>query len=303
MTALLTTVAAALALIALAAAGLAGALFFGGFLLTRVLEILVPVLLLLWLVLHGRRSGRGWERLEGKRYAHRGLHGPGVPENSLSAFRRAAAAGCGAELDVRLTADGCLAVIHDSDLFRMCGVKAKVEELTAVQLGKLQLAGTGEPVPFLEQVLPLFEGRGPLVVELKTAGGNYGALCGKTLECLDRFDADYCIESFDPRCLLWLRKNRPEVLRGQLTQDFLRRGEGQPLRNRLALTALLCNGLTRPDFVACRYQDRRMLPLALWRLWGGRTALWTIRSPEELAEAERLGALPIYEGFDPEEGP
>lgn len=32
-----------------------------------------------------------------------GLHGPGVPENSLAAFRRAAEAGYGAELDVHLT--------------------------------------------------------------------------------------------------------------------------------------------------------------------------------------------------------
>ena len=44
-----------------------------------------------------------------------------------------------------------------------------------------------------------------------------------------------------------------------------------------------------------------MLPLRLWRLWGGRTALWTIHTPEELAETERLEALPIFEGFDPKE--
>ena len=46
--------------------------------------------LLVWFLLHGRRDGPGWEKLEGFRYAHRGLHGPGVPENSLrpSAGRR-----------------------------------------------------------------------------------------------------------------------------------------------------------------------------------------------------------------------
>lgn len=257
---------------------------------------------LTWLTIHGRRDHPGWGKIEHTRFAHRGLHCSGVPENSLAAFRLAAEAGCGAELDVHLTADGYLAVIHDSDLFRMCGVEARVEDLTAAQLGKLRLEGSGEPVPFLEQVVPLFEGRGPLLVELKCTGGNHAKLCEKTLECLDRFGADYCIESFDPRCLLWLRRNRPEVLRGQLTQDFLRRGEGQSFRNRLALTAMLCNGLTRPDFVACRYQDRGMLPLRLWRLWGGRTALWTIRTPGELAETERLGALAIFENIDLEKG-
>lgn len=64
-----------------------------------------------------------WSRLgasgPGVRYAHRGLHAlPHAPENSLPAFRRAAEAGYGAELDVRLTADGRLAVVHDGELSR-----------------------------------------------------------------------------------------------------------------------------------------------------------------------------------------
>ena len=61
-------------------------------------------------------------------YAHRGLHNreKGVPENSLAAFRRAAEAGYGAELDVHLTRDGRLVVIHDGDLERMCGVPGRV---------------------------------------------------------------------------------------------------------------------------------------------------------------------------------
>ena len=45
--------------------------------------------LLVWLLLHGRRDGPGWEKLEGFRYAHRGLHGPGVPEKDRQRiFRR-----------------------------------------------------------------------------------------------------------------------------------------------------------------------------------------------------------------------
>ena len=99
--------------------------------------VLVPVAAgaVTWAVLHGRNHQPGWERLEGARFAHRGLHGAGVPENSLSAFRRAAEAGCGAELDVHLTADGHLAVFHDHSLARMCGVEGQVEDLTAAELG------------------------------------------------------------------------------------------------------------------------------------------------------------------------
>ena len=142
--------------------------------------------LLVWFLLHGRRDGPGWEKLEGFRYAHRGLHGPGVPENSLAAFRRAAEAGYGAELDVHLTRDGRLVVIHDGDLERMCGVPGRVAEKTAEELAALRLAGSEEHIPLLEEVLPLFAGRAPLVVELKTDRHGAAALARDTVDCLDR---------------------------------------------------------------------------------------------------------------------
>ena len=205
--------------------------------------------LLVWFLLHGRRDGPGWEKLEGFRYAHRGLHGPGVPENSLAAFRRAAEAGYGAELDVHLTRDGRLVVIHDGDLERMCGVPGRVAEKTAEELAALRLAGSEEHIPLLEEVLPLFAGRAPLVVELKTDRHGAAALARDTVDCLDRFSIDYCVESFDPRPLRWLRRHRPSVLRGQLSQDFHRHPSGQGPWNRLALTNLFYNAFTRPDFV------------------------------------------------------
>ena len=66
------------------------------------------------------------------RYAHRGLHDreKGIPENSMAAFKRAAANGFGAELDVHLMKDGHLAVIHDASLLRTAGVDVQIEDLT-----------------------------------------------------------------------------------------------------------------------------------------------------------------------------
>ena len=59
------------------------------------------------------------------RYAHRGLHHkPDIPENSLSAFRNAVKNGFGIEFDVHLTADGKLAVIHDSGLRRVTTIRS-----------------------------------------------------------------------------------------------------------------------------------------------------------------------------------
>lgn len=253
-------------------------------------------------VVHGRRGAPGWRRLPGTLYAHRGLHGPGVPENSLPAFRAAAAAGYGAELDVHLTADGRLVVFHDGDLTRMCGVEGTVEAFSSDVLRELRLAGTTETIPFLEEVVPLFAGKpSGLIVELKSAGGNHAALAEATLRCLDRFSVPYCLESFDPRCLLWLRRHRPEVLRGQLMQNFLKRPEGLDPWNRLALTGLFYNVCTRPDFVAVRFTDRNLPAVRLSRALGVQKALWTLRTAAELETAGREGALAIFEDIHPKE--
>lgn len=302
LTAVLLAVLAACLLLAGALVLGGGALLVAAGLLTRLVEALAPALLVVWFVVHGRRGAPGWQRLPGTRYAHRGLHGPGVPENSLPAFRAAAEAGYGAELDVHLTADGRLAVFHDGTLARMCGVEGTVEEFSSKILRELRLAGTTETIPFLEEVVPLFAGRpGGLIVELKSAGGNHAALAEATLRCLDRFSVPYCVESFDPRCLLWLRRHRPEVLRGQLMQNFLKRPEGLSLWNRLALTGLFYNVAARPDFVAVRFEDRTLPAVRLCRTLGAREALWTLRTAQELEAAEREGALAIFENVHPKE--
>ena len=265
--------------------------------------IAIPVLLLLlWVVLlHPRRRHPGLESLRKYRYAHRGYHEkPQIPENSMAAFRRAAERGFGVELDVHLTRDGRLAVIHDSSLLRTCGEDVPVEDLTTEELSRFRLEDTDEHIPYLEEVLPLFEEVAPLIVELKPVRKNHDALAKATTDCLDRFRVEYCVESFDPRCLAWLKKNRPDVIRGQLSEYFFRSGTKLPWPLRFAATHLLFNFGTHPDFVAYRYQDRKMPANRIaCRLWGIQSVSWTIRSQEELEAAEQGGAMAIFEQFDP----
>ena len=265
----------------------------------------LAVLLGVWLwAMKPRRGQRQMETFRRYRYAHRGLHNieRGVPENSILAFRYAIAGGFGAELDVRLTKDKRLAVIHDSFLDRLCGVHARVEERTAAQLRELSLQGTGEKIPLLEEVLPLFQGRAPLIIELKVEDNNYRELCAQVCRVLAGYRWDYCIESFDPRVLRWMRLNEPFVIRGQLAENFTMAGKapGFPFPARLAMTMLLPNFLTRPDFIAFRYEERGILPVRLCcGLLRGQEACWTIRSQGDLETAEGAGALVIFEGFLP----
>ena len=97
--------------------------------------VILLVLILLYLLALCCRTGHpGWQQLTGWHYAHRGLHGNGIPENSMAAFRLALEKGYGIELDVHLLKDGTLAVIHDSALKRTTGAEGRIEDLTKAQL-------------------------------------------------------------------------------------------------------------------------------------------------------------------------
>ena len=274
--------------------------------MTAVIIILIVliVLFLLWiLALRCRKGHPAWETLRKFRYAHRGLHNSaeGIPENSMAAFRLAAEQGYGIELDIHLTRDGRLAVIHDNSLLRTAGVDVKAKDLTAEELDRYRLEGTEEKIPFLEEVLPLFEGKAPIIVELKVEG-NAAPLAKAACDLLDQCKVDYCIESFHPQAILWLKKHRPEICRGQLSQNFLRSDEGTGLGKAadFAMTHLLTSFLTVPDFIAYNHQHRSCFSLQLAKaFWGVQEVSWTIRTPDAMDECEAHGSLSIFEHFKP----
>lgn len=260
---------------------------------------------LIWCVLLAPRRGQaGWTALDGVRYAHRGLHdlSRGRPENSMAAFRAAVEGGFGAELDVHLMADGGLAVVHDSSLRRVCGRDAAIEDLTAADLKDYPLQGTAETIPLLEEVLALFAEKTPLVIELKAERGNAATLTDAVMAALRGWKGTYCIESFHPAVLLRLKKAYPDVIRGQLSQNFLRASEvgGLSWPVRAVLTHLLTTVFTRPDFIAYNYQDCACISLRLMRrLYGVHEVGWTVRDRETMERLEREGVTPIFEGFVP----
>lgn len=236
-------------------------------------------------------------------YAHRGLYdkSAGIPENSLTAFARAVENGFGIELDIRLTKDNRLAVIHDSSLERLCGVKSRVEEMTFLQLKELHLQDTPERIPSLRQVLALVNGQVPLIIELKPEGGNGARLCEKARWVLEDYGGAFAVEAFDPRILLWFRRNRPQWLRGQLAWRQNRHGTWiHPLLD-LSMRALLSNCLTQPDFIAYHVQDWNSPSLWLCRqLYRTPVVCWTVREEETFRKRRAEGALVIFEGFRPD---
>ena len=245
---------------------------------------------------HRKLSGlRGWV------YAHRGLHGQGIPENSLAAFRRAKNAGYGIELDIHLLKDGNLAVIHDSQLKRTTGASGRIEDLTTDQLKDYYLEGTDQTIPQFQQVLNLFAGNAPLIVELKCVDNNYAELCKTACNMLDSYKGLYCVESFDPRCIYWLRKNRPDIIRGQLTENFFASKSSKlPWYLKFVLRHQMLNFLTRPDFVAYRFSDRKDFSYRLCtKFWKTQSAAWTINTPADCEAAQSENSIIIFENFKP----
>ena len=274
-----------------------------------LIAILILVLLLILCVLYllalcANRKPKDFYGFEKYLYAHRGLHNAkiGVPENSLLAFRLAVENGYGAELDVHLSRDGKLVVMHDESLLRTAGVDKNICDCTAAELNEMRLEGTEEKIPYLQEVLEIFRGKTPLIIELKAVHKNHAALTRKVCALLRRYpDVKFCMESFDPRVLMWLRKNQPKIIRGQLSCDFSR--EDTEVKGVLSviLTNLLLNFITVPHFVAYKFEDRKNFSLRLCKaLWGVQEVNWTIRSEADAKTSLEEGSLIIFEHCRPE---
>lgn len=260
-----------------------------------ILAVLLLLFLIYLLLLGGRVGFADFSEFKKQPIAHRGLYGNGIPENSLWAFKNAIEHGFGAELDVHLTKDGKLVVIHDSSLLRTAGSDVCVEDLTLTEIKQYNLENTQEKIPEFSEVLNLFEGNYPLIVEIKSTEKSYAELCLKTAEMLRNHNVTYCIESFDPRCVRWFYKNRPNVIRGQLSTNFLK-SKNMGFAKKFALSFLITNFLTKPDFVAFNFSWRRFLS---FRLATGLLKIqgvgWTIRTPDDIKTAQNENIIPIFE--------
>lgn len=230
----------------------------------------------------------------GVHYAHRGLfdNETQAPENSLNAIREAVKAGYGIEFDVQLSKDDIPVVFHDASLKRMCGIDGKVWEYTLEELQKMKLANSNETIPTFAQVLKEVDGKVPLIIEYKMDRVDT-KVCELGNKLLENYQGPYCIESFHPFAVKWYRKHRPDILRGQLSENFIRNGKKGAAM--FLMTYLLTNFLTRPDFIAYSHKDADNISRRICKGLGALSVAWTIRSQAEYEKAKSHFDLFIFD--------
>ena len=266
---------------------------------TIIIILVVFCLLYLFLVAPRMFNKADMSAFMGTNIAHRGYfdNEAGIPENSLSSFQAAIDKGFVIELDIQLSSDGVAFVFHDSDLERVCGVEGKIWDYTAAELKEMKLLGTEETIPTFEETLALVDGQVPILVEYKMDKADT-AVCAAGQALLDEYDGAYAMQCFDPRALLWYKKNAPEVARGQLAEKYWEneKYDGQPLY--FILTHMLTNVATRPDFISYKALHHDNLSLNVCRMLGAKTACYTLKSEEELANVNGKFDMYIFDSFD-----
>lgn len=226
-------------------------------------------------------------------YAHRGLHGTGLPENSPAAFAAAMERGMGIECDVQRSYDGRAMVFHDAELGRLTDETGRLADRSAADLGRIALTGGTDCIPTLRALLDQVAGRVPLLIEIKSprrSDQRTSALCLPVRRELEGYTGAHAVMSFDPRIVGWFARHSPLTVRGLVVTEEDDKALPGMVRRRLSLWH------ARPDFLAYDIRDLPSRFASGQRRRGLPVLTWTVRSAELRERAAAHADAPIAEG-------
>jgi glycerophosphoryl diester phosphodiesterase len=215
--------------------------------------------------------------LIGPPIAHRGLHGPGIIENTLAAFAAAIAAGYAIELDVRASADGEAFVFHDARLDRLTKRSGVFAEQSTATLRALD-------IPTLADVLALVRGRVPLFIEVKADGKRDPRLAARLHHLLRAYAGPLAVQSFSPAIIAWFAREAPWLTRGLLAGD-----------ERAHLTAVL----HQSHFIGYHVQSLPLPGAGPIQRLGLPILAWTVNDAKTRSIARAYADNIFFEGFRP----
>ena len=225
--------------------------------------------------------------LRNNSFAHRGLHNNIYPENSIGAFRNALSKNIPIEFDVHLLKDNTIVVFHDDNLKRMTGIDKYLCNVTYEEIKDLKLNNTEYTIPTLEEVLNLIDGKVPIIVELKY-DRKIGLLEKKLVKYLDNYNGIFCVKSFQPLIVFYMRCIRPKYIRGLLIGISEKRIIN--ILSHSIFSILLC----KPDFISC---DKDLYSNKNIRKFNKSKPVlcWTIKNKTDYIECKKKFDSVIYE--------
>lgn len=236
--------------------------------------------------------------------AHRGLHSPGVPENSLAAAEAAIAAGYGIELDIQPAADCVPMVFHDYDLTRLAGDEAYIADISTEDLAGFGLLNTDHRIPTLADFLRVVAGRVPLLIEIKDQDGRLGdqigALHQKVAEQLQAYDGPVAVMSFNPHTVAAFNALAPDVPCGLTTCAFPE--DDWPMldeETRDSLAAISDFARSGACFISHDKSDLTNPRVDALKAQGVPILCWTVRSAEQETQARQIADNITFEGYQP----
>jgi len=215
--------------------------------------------------------------------AHRGLHSNNIPENTLEAFKCAIDAGYAIELDIHITHDKQIVVIHDYDTRRMTGIDYKIRKNNLSEITKLYITKTSFKIPSLQEVFDLVNGIVPILIEIKNDYNNDGEFESILYEQLKTYKGEIAIQSFNHKSVEWFKNNAPEIYRGLLSFSYTDVDELswiEKFKRKNLLYALQCE----PDFIGYKYEDRRAYIISYLLNKKQPVIFWTIKKEEAAKE-------------------
>lgn len=234
--------------------------------------------------------------------AHRGLHGPGAPENSLAAAKAAIEAGYGIEMDIQPAADGVPMVFHDYDLARLAGDQGFIADIDLDELSEMRLLDTDEAIPTLAAMLRLVAGQVPLLIEIKDQDGRLGTRIGElhrhVADQLKGYEGPVAVMSFNPHIVKAFRELAPDVPVGITSCGFP--AEDWPALDDEARRRLAdIDGFTDAGacFISHDKGDLTNPRVGALKAQGVPILCWTIRSEEQEAEARKIADNITFEGY------
>ncbi|MBU0928619.1 MAG: glycerophosphodiester phosphodiesterase [Spirochaetes bacterium] len=218
-------------------------------------------------------------------FAHRG-YSAAFPENTALAFREALKTGChGIEMDVQLTRDGELVVIHDETVDRTTDGSGRVRDLSLEELRRLDAsAGFGNalgknPIPTLDEYLDIVETSDVVInIELKNGTFAYPGLAERVARAVSErgLSRRAIFSSFNHQSLLACKRISPDSELAFIESSWL-------------LGAGVYCAANGADYLNPRFAFLTYDNLAELSAHGVRAQAWTVDAAEETRRLADLG--------------